>query len=70
VYSAYYSYGAAAWEALVAIYGQDSVMEYFKQIKNGANWDLAFKSVFGMAEDEYLHRVSVYLAKLRNQLLP
>jgi len=70
VYSAYYSYGAAAWEALVAIYGQDSVVEYFKQIKNGANWDLAFKSVFGMAEDEYLHRVSVYLSKLRNQLLP
>lgn len=70
IYSAVYSYGAAAWEALVAIHGQEAVLNYFKKIQSGIWWPNAFKEVFGMSEDDFLREISIYLSNLRKFLLP
>ncbi len=68
IYNAYYSYGAAAMEALVAIHGHGAVIEYLKRIQSGVWWPNAFQQVFGMSHEQYIKEVSTYLAKLRSHL--
>ncbi len=68
VYNAYYSYGAAAMEALVAIHGHAAIIEYFKRIQSGIWWPDAFQQIFGMSHEQYIKEISAYLAKLRSQL--
>ena len=66
----YYSYGMAAWEALVAIHGHQKVLDYFKDVKSGVLWRTAFVTHFGITSEEYLTQVAPYLAKLRMLLVP
>lgn len=68
--NAIYSYGAAAWEALVAIHGHQKVLDYFNTIKSGTWWVYAFETHFGMKHDDFLKQVSPYLAQLRKELVP
>lgn len=68
--NAIYSYGAAAWEALVALYGHQKVLDYFTTIKSGTWWVYAFETHFGMKHDDFLRQISPYLAELRKELVP
>ncbi len=68
VYNAYYSYGTAAMEALVALHGHDAIIDYFKRIQTGTWWPDAFQQTFGTSHEQYLKEVSSYLAKLRSQI--
>lgn len=69
IYNAYYSFGAAAMEALVAIHGHEGILKYFNAIRSGKNWPDAFKETFGISQDNFLQDVSPYLAKLRGQIM-
>jgi hypothetical protein len=60
--SACYMLGGWAWEALLAVYGQDKIVDYLQGFQNKSDWKLNFNSVFGITPDVFYGKLAPYFA--------
>lgn len=64
------SYGLLAWEALVAIYGHNAVLNFMNRLKYGYSVDEAFNESFGVTPRNFLIQLSPYLSQVRALIYP
>jgi len=57
-----YLLGGMAWEALVASYGHQSVVDYLKDFTKTQDWRASFKNVYGLTVDEFYLKLAPYIA--------
>ncbi len=60
--SACYMLGGWAWEALLAVYGQDKIVDYLQGFQNKSDWKVNFNSVFGITPNDFYGKLAPYFA--------
>lgn len=61
-----YLLGGMAWEALVASYGQQKVVDFMKDHITTQNWKLSFSNTYGLTVDEFYQKLAPYFASQAN----
>lgn len=62
---AIYAFGAIANEALVAVYGYQTLLDFFADIKRSVAWREAFKNRFGITPIEFYGQIAPYLLSVQ-----
>lgn len=57
-----YMLGGWAWEALLAVYGQDKIVDYLQGFQNRSDWKVNFNSIFGITPDVFYGKLAPYFA--------
>ena len=57
-----YMLGGWAWEALLAVYGQDKIVDYLQGFQVKSDWKVNFNSVFGITPDVFYGKLAPYFA--------
>jgi len=63
-----YLVGSYATEVLVAVYGHESVEKFLSSFSTSADWQINFKSSFGISKEDFYTKITAYLAEVTKEL--
>jgi hypothetical protein len=61
-----YLLGGMAWEALVASFGQQKVVDFMKDHITTQNWKVSFANTYGLSVEEFYQKLAPYFASQAN----
>ena len=67
--AACYQLGGWAYEALVATFGQDKIVEYISTFRDQNGWKVNFETVFGIKPEVFYAKLTPYFAVKAKELL-
>ncbi len=63
------SFGLIATEAIIAVYGENSLMQFLNKVKNGQQYDAAFLEIFGYNQKDFISEISSYILSTKYQVV-
>ena len=66
--SACYLFGGVAFEALVASFGHDKIVEFMKAFNTSRDWKANFLQVFEVDDQTFYRKLTPYLAYIGKQI--